>query len=232
MGAGAEEGEWVEVGVGVIGVGVFGALEEVDDEIGERRGEDLVGDLEAVAGDDEPHECGCGIVAGEGKDDDDGRVDGLADDGGAYGASPKPAAACEDFEAGHGVGVGELAGPEGDEAGEEQARKDAEDGDEGLLIVETGIGGKCNDERANTPHERGAAEAEPDGAARSGIAVDLGEDVSEDIGDGEEKQGAGERDRADADDLLGDEVGDEQDDDKGGDEDVEVSELAHRGQGY
>ena len=60
LGAGAEEGEGVEVGVGVVGVGVFGALEEVDDEVGERGGDDLVGDLEAIAGEDEPLERGGG----------------------------------------------------------------------------------------------------------------------------------------------------------------------------
>src|ERR1700742_4878195 len=93
LGARAEEGEGVEVGVGVVGVGVLGALEEVDDEIGERCGEDLVGDLEAVAGEDDLRErCG-GIVAGEGEDDDDDGIDSLADDGGAYGAGPEPAAA-------------------------------------------------------------------------------------------------------------------------------------------
>ena len=38
---------------------------------------------------------------------------------------------------------------------------------------------------------------------------------------------------ADTDDLLRDEIGNQQDDDKGRDEDVEVAELAgHRGQGY
>ena len=99
--------------------------------------------------------------------------------------------------------------------------------------MEGGIGGERDDERADAVHERGAEEAEPDGAARGGVAVDLGEDVSEDVGDGEEDDGAGGGEWADADDFLRDEVGDEQDDDEGRDEDVEVAEAAmHRGQGY
>src|SRR6185437_12983102 len=254
LGTCAEEGERVEVGVGVVGIGVLGALEEVYDEIGERRGENLVGDLEAVAGEDELRKCAGGVIAGKGEDDDDGGVYGLAGDGGADGAGPEPAATREQLESGHGVGVGEFAGPEGDEACGEQARKESEDGDEGLLVVEVGIGRQCDDECGDSVHESGAAEAEPDGAARGGVAVDLGKDVSEDVGDGEEDESAGDgeddivasepgmsgdgpwpdvAEGAEANDLLGDEVGNEQDDDKGRNEDVEVAEPAgHRGQGY
>src|SRR6185437_12656168 len=106
-----------------------------------------------------------GVIAGKGEDDDDGGVYGLAGDGGTDGAGPEPAATREQLESGHGVGVGEFAGPEG--------------GDEGLLVVEVGIGGQCDDECGDSVHEGGAAEAEPDGAARGGVAVDLGKDVSE-----------------------------------------------------
>ena len=53
--------------MGVVGVGVFGSFEEVDDEIGEGRGEDLVGDLQGVAGEDDLGERGGGIVSGEGE---------------------------------------------------------------------------------------------------------------------------------------------------------------------
>ena len=166
----------IEVGVGIEGVGVLGAFEEVDDEIGEGSGNDLVDDFEEIACDDDFGECRDGIGSEEGEGDDERGVDGLADDGGADGAGPEPAAAREELHSGHGIGVGELTGPEGDE--------------------------------------------------RGGVAVDLGEDVSEDVGDREEKERAGDGDGADADDLLRDKIGNEKDDDEGRDEDVQVLELA------
>ena len=57
--------------------------------------------------------------------------------------------------------------------------------------MEVGIRGERDDERADGVHESGAAEPEPDGAARGSVAVDLSEDVSEDVGDWEEDEAAG-----------------------------------------
>jgi hypothetical protein len=220
------QSKWIEVGVGVKGIGMLGTFEEIDDKVGEWSGENLVDDLEAVVGKDDFTKCGGGIGAEEGEGDNEGGIDSLANDRGADGTGPEPAAAGAHLEAGHGVGVGELACPEGDEAGREQAGKEAEDGDEGLLVVKGWVRGKGDDERADAPHEGGAEEAEPDRAARSGVAVDLGEDVPEDVGDREEDERARDGEGTETDHLLGDQVRDQQDDDEDGDQDVEVTELS------
>src|ERR1700722_15146424 len=86
------EGKWVKAFVAVESVGVFGALEPVDDQIGYRGGKDLVPDLEGVAGDDDIEQDADGVDPAEGKDDDEGGVHGLADDGGTDGAGPELAA--------------------------------------------------------------------------------------------------------------------------------------------
>ena len=132
--------EGVEVGVGVEGFGAFGAFEPAYDGVGQWRGEDLVGDLEDVVEDDDVEDKAVGVDAAEGEVHEEDGVDGLADDCGADGAGPEVAAFGFDFEAGHHVGVGELAGKEGDEAGGEHSGEEVEDGDEGLLVVPAGVG--------------------------------------------------------------------------------------------
>jgi hypothetical protein len=233
------KGERIEALMTVEGVGLFGTLEPVDDEVGEGGGEDLVAYLEGVAGDDDVEQGADGIDSAEGENDDEDGIDGLAYDGGADGAGPELATVGDELEAGHGVGVGELAGPEGDEAGGEDAGDEAEDSGEGLLVAPSRGGGECDDDGSDEVEERRAEEAKPDGSARGGEAVDLGEDVSEDIGDGKEEDGAADGEGAegpvtDAEgseeaDLLRDEVGDKQDDDEGGGEGVEVFEAASGG---
>ena len=46
----------------------------------------------------------------------------------------------QQLQAGHRVGVGELARPESDQARRQDAWQDAEDRDEGVLMLELGVG--------------------------------------------------------------------------------------------
>ena len=55
-----------------------------------------------------------------------------------------------------------------------------------------GGGRQRDDDGSDNIEQRCAEEAQPDGAAGGGVAVDLGEDVSEDVGDG---KAAGAADR-------------------------------------
>jgi len=66
--------------VGVEGVDVLGALEPVDDEVGEWRSEDFVGDFKQVAFDNDEHEFVGGERPREHDRDDQRRVDELAND--------------------------------------------------------------------------------------------------------------------------------------------------------
>ena len=216
------EGKGIEALVAVEGVGSARAFEPVDDQVGQGRGQDLVADLESISGGDGIEQSARWDGSGEGEGDDEGGVNGLADDGGPDGASPEHAAVGEELEAGHGVGVGELAGPEGDETGGEDARDEAEDGGEGLLVLPAGGGGQRDDDGAHEVEQRGAEEAQPDGSPGGGEAVDLSEDVAEDVGDGKEKDGSADGEGADQADLLGDEIRDEQDDDEGRGKGVEI----------
>jgi hypothetical protein len=64
-----------------------------------------------------------------------------------------------------------------------------------------------------------AGEAEPDDTACLAVAVDLGENIAEDIAQGEDEYGRRQDDGAQADDLDGDGVGgDEAGDEDGGDD--------------
>ncbi len=204
------------------GVGLFGPLEPVDDQVRQGCGDYLVANLEEIAGGHDVQQGAGGIDASEGQGDDKNRVHGLADDSGADRARPELAAIGKELQPRHSVRVGEFAGPEGDEAGRKDARDEAEDGGEGLLIAPAGGGRERDNDGADNIQQRGAEEAQPDGAARGGVAVDLGEDVSEDVGYGEKKHGAADRKGADETDLLRDQVGDEQDDHERSGEGVEV----------
>ena len=179
------------------GIGVLGPLEPVDDQIRQWRGDHLVADLEGIAGGDDVQKDADWVDSAEGQGDNENRVHGLADDGGADRARPELAAVGDELQSRHGVGVGELAGPEGDEAGSEDARDEAEDRGEGLLVLPARGRRQRNDDGSDDVEQRRAEEAQPDGAARGGVAVDLGEDVAEDVGDGKQQHGAADCERAD-----------------------------------
>ena len=222
-------------------VGALSAFQPVYDKIRDRSGDYLVTDLQGVAGEDDVDEGAGRIYSAECQCDDENCVDRLADDGGTDGAGPEHAAIGEEFEARHGVGVGELAGPEGDETGGKDAWDEAEDCREGLLVAPSGCGRQRDNDGSDEVEERSAEEPQPDGAARGSKAVDLGEYVSEDVGDGKEQDRAAngegaDRPSADAEgtdetDLLRDEIGDEQDHDERGCEGVEIF-VAASGRGH
>ena len=187
-------GERVEVGRVVEEIDAFGLLEEVDDEVRQRRGGGFVGHLDEVAGEDEIADHGAVDTAPEGDGHDDDRVDELANGGGGDGAGPEHFAAGEHLHFGEHEGVGEFAAPVGDEARDHEAREEAEDGLEGRLAGPARGGREVDDQHAEAGEQRRRQEAVPDGAAAAGVAVHFGEDVAEDVGDGEEDLGPGEDD--------------------------------------
>src|SRR5271168_596579 len=60
------KGKGIEAFMAVEGVCVLGSLEPVDDEVGDGRGDDLVADLEGVAGSDDVDEGMNGVDSAEG----------------------------------------------------------------------------------------------------------------------------------------------------------------------
>jgi len=210
------KGKGIEALMTVERIGVLSSFEPVYDKIRDRGSENLITDLQSIAGKNNVKEDAGGIDSAEGKSDNKNRVDGLADDCGADGAGPEPASVGEEFEPRHGVGVCELAGPEGDKAGRQDSWNEAEDGREGLLIMPAWSGGQSYNDGSDEIEKGCTEEAQPDGSSGGGKAVNLGEDVSEDVGNGKKENRSADRERAHrpvADrewakeaDLLGDEV--------------------------
>ena len=91
----ASEGKRVEIFMPIEGVGMLGPLEPVDHQIGDGSGDDLVTNLEGVAGCDDVKKSANRIDSTEGKEDDENRVYGLADDSGTDGAGPELASVGE-----------------------------------------------------------------------------------------------------------------------------------------
>ena len=216
------EREWIETFVAVEGVGLLGSFQPVDDGVGQGCCEHLVGYFENIAGDNHVAQRSQGDDTDEREEDDKSGIDGLTDDGGTDGAGPEPASVGEELEAGHGVRVGELTGPEGDEAGSEDARDEAEDDGKSFLVVPPRSGRKRNNYRAHDVEQDGAEEAQPDCSAGGCEAVDLCEDVAEDVGDRKQKNSATDGKRADLTDFLGNEIRDQQYDHESCGEDVEI----------
>src|ERR1700761_6609837 len=217
-------------------IGVLSAFQPVYDKIRDRGGDYFVTDLQGVAGKDDVDQGTGRIDSAEGQRDNEKRVDSLADDGGTDGAGPELAAVGEELEPCHRVGVCEFAGPEGYEAGGQNARDEAKDGGKSLLVMPARRRRKRNNDGSDEIEEGGAEKAQPDGAARGCEAVDLGENVSKDIGnrkqddrsaDCEGSDGpCGDRERAEEADLLGDEVRYKQDNDESGRKSVKKPETA------
>ena len=179
------------------GIGMLRAFQPVYDKIRGWCGDYLVADLQDISGKDNVDEDPDWIDSTKGERDDQNGVDRLANNGGTDGASPEFAPIGEELEPGHGVGVCELASPKSDEAGSEDARDKAEDRGKGLLIFPSGCRGQGDDDSPDEIEERGAEKAQPDGATGGSETVDLGEDVSKDVGDGEQENGPTDREGAD-----------------------------------
>lgn len=218
---GGAAGEGVEVGCVVEEVDAFRFFEEVDDEVSHRGGGGFVAHFDQVAGDDEIADHLAIDAAPEGDGHDDDRVDQLADGGGGDGPGPEHFAAGEHLHLRHHEGVGEFAAPVSDEARHDQTREEAEDGFKCRLAGPARSGREIDDQHAETGEERGRQKTVPDGAAAAGVPIHFGEDVTEDVGDGEEDLGSGEDDVhleaqegdvAKRDELAGHEVGDQEHD--------------------
>src|SRR5277367_4330946 len=140
----------VEVLVAVEGIGLLGALQPVDYQVSDGRGDDFVSDLEAVAGEDGVDQDMNRVPSGKSKGNNEDCIYCLANQGRPYGAGPKFTTLGEKFEACHRVRIGEFPCPKGDEAGSEDSRDKAEDGREGLLVLPSWGRRQCND---NGSHE-------------------------------------------------------------------------------
>ena len=90
-----------------------------------------------------------------------------------------------------------------------------------------GVCGERDGHSARCAEQRGGEEADPDGAARLLVAIDLGEDVAEDIGDGEEQFGAADGERSQAADFLGDQIRYQQHDDEDQHKGIEIFVAGH-----
>jgi len=213
----------VEVGSRVEGIQSLSPLEQVNDEVGERGGEGLIGHLDAIGGGDHDSDLRAGFDTPEGDQDHHDGIDKLTADRRADGAGPEPAAFGDQFELGQGVAVGEFPGPIGDQAGDGEARNEAEDLGEGFLVVPAGGGRQGDGQLAHESEQTHAGETEPDCASGGGVAVDFGEDVSADVGNGEQKLGSADQQRPDLTDFGTDEVRNEQDGDESDGEEVKVS---------
>ena len=223
----AAQRERVEVGVNVEGIHAFPAFQPGDSGIGERRCQRFVDHLDQVRREHEPDQGGPGDCAGKGDEHDKKGIEGLADDGGSDGAGPQPSTLGEDLEPGEGEGVGKLAHPVGDQAGGDEARYQPEDCFEGLLVMPSGVGGEGDGHGPGGAEQGGGEEADPDGAPRRLVAIDLGKDVAEDIGNGEEQFGAADGEGPQAADLLGDQVRYQQDNNEDEHQRIEIFEARH-----
>lgn len=87
----------------VKGIGLLGALQPVDDQVSDGRGDDFISDLEAVAGEDGVDQDMNRVPSGKSKGNNEDRIYCLANQGRPYGAGPKFATVGEKFEACHGV---------------------------------------------------------------------------------------------------------------------------------
>ena len=133
---------------------------------------------------------------------------------GAYGARPQPAAFGGDLHLCQHKRVGELACEIADEGGCQQPGREAEYRFVGSLALPEPRRRQQPAEPYGEDGEQVAQEAEPDDLSGGTVAVNLGEDVAEDVADGENDDGGGEVPSSDGYYLYGDDVGDDETGDK------------------
>ena len=171
---------------------ILGALEMADCKISDRRHGSLDGYLEQVIREDQRREQTPREHAEKSRDgDESGRVDQLADQGAADGASPQPAAPGENLHFGEDGRVAELAHRVGGQTGQHDpaAAHPAEDGVVGGVACVTLPGALARQVADRPERDRGQRQAEesrPNHATGIFVAVHLGQDVAEDVTDGEE----------------------------------------------
>src|SRR5215210_7233778 len=181
--------ERVKTCVVVIDVYTLGALEPVDDSIGQGGGEDFVCGLDEPLADDSGDHGSKRYGPGEGEQDENERIEALTDEGRADGAAPEPASVRGDLHPGEYVGVRKFANEVGQEGGGQEARRVAEDDLVGPLVLPERGGGEYASEVEGGDGQEVAEEAQPDHTPRRPVAVDLGQNVAADVADREHDHG-------------------------------------------
>ena len=142
---------------------------------------------------------------------EDQAVDALPDDGRTDEAGPGVASAHAHLHLGEDVRVEEVADAEGHDGTERNPPTATEAGLERRLELRAEGFVRASRQRQDHPgHDRGEeqrAEARPDDAAGQGVAIDLGEDVAEDVGQREEEVSGAELRRSQQGQVQHDDLG-------------------------
>lgn len=175
----------------LVGDALLGAAHGCDRRIGDRQQHDLHEGLPQEPNNDVVDKRAGGIDADHARGDgaEQQRVREFADDGGADQARPEAVGAEAVFHLLQHPRVEQLAHHVAGERGRDDARQQAQDCGEGVLhVVEVRRGQPDGDvERHHGKH--GDEKAGEHGAACGFEPVDFGDDVPDDIGDGEEEEG-------------------------------------------
>src|SRR5918997_39206 len=181
--------ERVKTRVVVVDVYAFGALEAVDDGGRQGRGEDFVCGLDEPLADDSGDHGSNWYGPGEGEQDENERIEALTDEGRADGAAPEPASVRGDLHPGEYIGVRKFANEVGQEGGGHEARRVAEDGLVGLLVLPERRGREYASKVDGGDSQEVAEESQPDHTPSHPVAVDLGENVATAVADREHDHG-------------------------------------------
>ena len=230
------EAERIEVGIAIEVILIFDAFEEVDDAIGKRRSQDFPENFQEVvmdhdldylwpfpAGDSDKEE------GTESEGVEDSGVYGLTNGGRADGTKPEEASFGAYFKFREGDGVGKFSGPEGDQGGEDDAPGVTEGFFVDFLSGPAGGRGHFDYDEGHDGGEAFGDEADPDDASGAGIAVDFGEDITEEVADGKEEDAGAEGKIAYDGPFTGsDQVGADEDRDEGGHYEIVIAILVRR----
>jgi hypothetical protein len=126
----------------------------------------------------------------------DQAIDTLPHHGGADGARPQMLAAGQDLHAGQYKGIGHFAGPERRDGGKKDARHLAKDLCQRRLAGPIRRRRKFDDDKGHRSGKDGCAKTDPDNTAGAGKAINLGQDVAEDVGQREEQDAGAKGHRA------------------------------------
>ena len=185
----------IEVSVAIVKVFAFRALEKADEAERDREHHELDEGFQAELAphQDEDEFVGHEARVVEGQGVENGAVDGFGGEGGPDKPCAHVVAVRCDFHAGQHEGVDELSAEIGDHGGDRDPPQISErDLIGGLIGPGRGWWQRDDDARHHGCKNEGA-KARPDDAARAGVAVNLGQDVAEHVGHGEEEHASAER---------------------------------------
>ena len=175
----------------VVGIDAFGLFQLRADDGRDRGHDGFDEDLEEPIGGHHGEERRGAPDAQEGERVEDQAVDALPDDGRTDEAGPGVPSAHAHLHLGEDVGVEEVADAEGHDGAERDAPASAETGFERRLQLGAKGFVRASGQGEDDPgHDRGEeqrAETGPDHAASQGVAIHLGEDIAEDVGQREEE---------------------------------------------